>query len=97
MPTYQIGTYFPHDYISYLDRLIRFLPRPADYLFLYFLGFYIMLLAFKVDWKLAIMGSLAFGFSTYLMIIFGAGHNAKAHAIAYMPLVLAGVIYVFKK
>ena len=97
MPTYQIGTYFPHDYLSYLDRLIRFLPRPADYLFLYFLGFYILLLAFKVDWKLAIMGSLAFGFSTYLMIIFGAGHNAKAHAIAYMPLVLAGVIYVFKK
>jgi hypothetical protein len=97
MPTYQIGTYFPHDYLSYLDRLIRFLPRPADYLFLYFLGFYIMLIAFKVDWKLAIMGSLAFGFSTYLMIIFGAGHNAKAHAIAYMPLVLAGVIYVFKK
>ena len=97
MPTYQIGTYFPHDYLSYLDRLIRFLPRPADYLFLYFLGFYILLLAFKVDWKLAIVGSLAFGFSTYLMIIFGAGHNAKAHAIAYMPLVLAGVIYVFKK
>ena len=31
------------------------------------------------------------------MIIFGAGHNAKAHAIAYMPLVIAGVIYVFKK
>ena len=97
MPTYQIGTYFPHDYLSYLDRLIRFLPRPADYLFLYFLGFYILLLAFKVDWKLAIMGSLAFGFSTYLMIIFGAGHNAKAHAIAYMPLVIAGVVYVFKK
>ena len=97
MPTYQIGTYFPHDYLSYLDHLIRFLPRPADYLFLYFLGFYVLLLAFKVDWKLAIMGSLAFGFSTYLMIIFGAGHNAKAHAIAYMPLVLAGVIYVFKK
>ena len=97
MPTYQIGTYFPHDYLSHLDRLIRFLPRPADYLFLYFLGFYILLLAFKVDWKLAIVGSLAFGFSTYLMIIFGEGHNAKAHAIAYMPLVLAGVIYVFKK
>ena len=36
MPTYQIGTYFPHDYIKYIDRLIRFLPRPADYLFLYF-------------------------------------------------------------
>lgn len=54
-------------------------------------------MALKVDWKLAIIGSLAFGFSTYLIIIFGAGHNAKAHAIAYMPLVLAGVLWVFQK
>jgi len=97
MPTYQIGTYFPNDYITALDKLVRFLPRPADYLFLYFLGFYILLMAFKVNCKLAIIGSLAFGFSTYLIIIFGAGHNAKAHAIAYMPMVLAGIIWIFKK
>lgn len=97
MPTYQIGTYFPNDFITQLDNLIRFLPRPADYLFLYFLGFYILLLALKVDWKLSILGSLAFGFSTYLIIIFGAGHNAKAHAIAYMPFVLAGVLWIFQK
>ena len=97
MPTYPIGTYFPNDYITSLDRFIRFLPRPADYLFLYFLSFYILLLAFKVDWKIAIVGSLAFGFSTYLIIIFGAGHNSKAHAIAYMPLVLAGIVFIFNK
>jgi len=97
MPTYSIGTYFSNDYITSLDRFIRFLPRPADYLFLYFLSFYILLLAFKTDWKIAIVGSLAFGFSTYLIIIFGAGHNSKAHAIAYMPLVLAGIIFIFKK
>jgi hypothetical protein len=97
MPTYPIGTYFPNDYITSLDRFIRFLPRPADYLFLYFLSFYILLLAFKVDWKIATVGSLAFGFSTYLIIIFGAGHNSKAHAIAYMPLVLAGIVFIFKK
>ncbi|MFD2568193.1 YfhO family protein [Pseudotenacibaculum haliotis] len=97
MPTYQIGTYFPNDFITQVDRLVRFLPRPADYLFLYFLGFYILLLALKVDWKLSILGSLAFGFSTYLIIIFGAGHNAKAHAIAYMPFVLAGVLWIFQK
>jgi len=97
MPNYQLGAYFPNDYVYDLDALIRFLPRPADYLFLYFLGFYILLLALKTDWKLAIVGSLAFGFSTYLIIIFGAGHNAKAHAIAYMPIVLAGVLWIFQK
>lgn len=97
MPTYQLGAYYPNDFVRTLDNWLRFLPRPADYLFLYFLGFYVLLIALKVDWKLAIFGSLAFGFSTYLIIIFGAGHNAKAHTIAYMPLVLAGFIWVFRK
>ncbi len=97
MPTYQLGAHYPHNYIKQLDHTIRFLPRPADYLFLYFLGFYILLLALKMDYKLAALGALAFGFSTYLIIILGVGHNAKAHAIAYMPMVLAGIFLVFRK
>ena len=97
MPTYQLGAKYPHNYIKKLDLTLRFLPRPADYLFLYFIGFYILLLSLKVDAKLAALGSLAFGFSTYLIIILGVGHNAKAHAIAYMPLVLSGIILTFRK
>jgi len=97
MPTYQLGAKYPHNYIKKLDLALRFLPRPADYLFLYFIGFYILLLSLKVDYKLAALGALAFGFSTYLIIILGVGHNAKAHAIAYMPLVLAGIILTFRK
>lgn len=97
MPTYQLGAHYPHNYIKKLDHTIRFLPRPADYLFLYFLGFYILLLSLKMDFKLATLGALAFGFSTYLIIILGVGHNAKAHAIAYMPMVLAGIFLVFRK
>ncbi len=97
MPTYQLGAYYPHDYVKKLDSLIRFLPRPADYLFLYFIGFYILLCCLKVDYRLAIVGALAFGFSTYLIIIFGAGHNAKAHAIGYLPMLLGGIILVFRK
>ena len=97
MPTYQLGAKYPHNYIKKLDLTLRFLPRPADYLFLYFIGFYILLLSLKVDYKLAALGSLAFGFSTYLIIILGVGHNSKAHAIAYMPMVLAGIILTFRK
>ena len=97
MPAYQLSAYYPHNYIKKADLLLRFLPRPADYLFLYFLGFFILLYVLKVEWKLAILGALAFGFSTYLIIIFGAGHNAKAHAIAYMPVVLAGILAAFQK
>ncbi|NER16697.1 YfhO family protein [Spongiivirga citrea] len=97
MPTYQLGARYPHDYIKAVDRLIRFLPRPADYLFVYFFSCYILLLVLKIDWRLAILGALAFGFSTYLLVILEAGHNAKAHAIGYMPLVLAGILLAFRK
>ncbi|SNS36175.1 YfhO family protein [Dokdonia pacifica] len=97
MPTYQMGAKFPHDYMDKLDKLIRFLPRPADYLFLYFLSFYILMLVMRVPWKYAVIGALAFGLSTYLIIIIGVGHNSKAHAIAYFPLVLSGIILTFQK
>lgn len=96
MPTYQLGAKYPNNYIKQLDLAIRFLPRPADYLFLYFIGMYILLLVLKVDYKLAFLGALAFGFSTYLIIILGVGHNAKAHAIAYMPFVLSGMFLTFR-
>ena len=97
MPTYQLGAKFPHNYIKKLDLLIRFLPRPADYLFLYFIGFYFLMLSLKIEYRLAVLGALSFGFSTYLIIIIGAGHNAKAHAISYMPFVLGSIIYVVRK
>ncbi|MEE3245521.1 MAG: YfhO family protein [Bacteroidota bacterium] len=97
MPTYQLGAKYPFNWIKSLDLSIRFLPRPADYLFLYFIGFYVLLLVLKLDWKYAGLGALAFGFSSYLIIILGVGHNAKAHAIAYMPLVLSGILLTFRK
>ena len=97
MPTYLLGAKYPHNYIKKIDLFLRFLPRPADYLLLYLINFYVFLLVLKMDYKLAFLGSVFFAFSTYLIIIIGAGHNSKAHAIAYMPLVLAGIILVFNK
>ena len=97
MPTYQSGARYENHFIKDLDSMLRFLPRPADYLFLYFISFYILMLVLKVDFKLAALGAIAFGFSTYLIIILGVGHNSKAHAIAYMPLVLSGIILTFNK
>lgn len=49
MPTYQLGAKYPHDYIGMIDDVLRFLPRPADYLFLYFFSFYGLLLVLKID------------------------------------------------
>lgn len=97
MPTYQVMGGYRNDLVRYIDGLIRFLPRPADYLFLYFLGFFVLLSVLKVNWKLALVGSLAFGFSTYFIVILGVGHNSKAHAIGYIPMVIAGVCLLLRQ
>ena len=97
MPSFQLGAQYPDHWVKLIDLGIRFLPRPADYLFLYLLGFYGLLISLKISWRPSIIGALAFGLSTYLVIILGVGHNAKAHALGYFPWVFASVVWLFQK
>ena len=92
MPTYQLGAKYPYDILAPLHYLFRFIPRPAHTLFLYLISMYLLLLVFKVPWRISIIGSVAFAFSTYLLIILQVGHNTKALAISYIPIVIAGLI-----
>lgn len=96
MPDYQITTDFSYNFIKYVDSALRFLPRPADYLFLFFIGFFALMLVMRMGWKKALLGALMFGFTSYLFIILAAGHNSKAHAIAYLPLVVAAVLLTYR-
>ena len=97
MYTYQLGAQYSGHFIKNIDRIVRFLPRPADYLFLYLISFYVLLLVLNIDIRMAILGALAFAFSTYFLIIIDVGHNAKAHAIGYFPLLLSGFLLLFEK
>lgn len=97
MPTYQLGAEYPHNYIKSVDKVIRFLPRPADYLFLYLVGFYALLLVLRVRYLYAFLGAIGFGFSTYLMVILAVGHNAKAHAIGYFAFALVGILLALRR
>lgn len=94
MPTYQIATSYPNSLFlikPVYKMLVRGLPKPLNMLILYFIGFYLLLVSFKVDWRLALAGALAYGFASYNIIIIDAGHNTKALAIGLAPLVLAGI------
>jgi len=97
MPSFQVSAIYPNDVLRVIDHSIRFLPRPSDYLFLYMLSFYLLIISLKINYRYALFGSIAFGFSTYLIIILGVGHNTKALAIGYLPLVIMGVLMIFKK
>ena len=69
MPSYQVAADYPFDMIDSLDKLVRFLPRPADYLFVYLFSLYILLISIGIRMKYAVFGALAFALSTYLIII----------------------------
>ena len=96
MPTFQLGAKFAYDVLAPIHMLFRFIPRPAHTLFLYLLTMYILLMVLKIPWRIAVLGSIAFAFSTYLLIILQVGHNTKALAISYIPLVIAGLL-LFKQ
>ncbi len=99
MPAYLISVVYKGNLFRYVDRLFFLgLPSPARYFFLYMLGFYFMLVvAYRVRPWLAVTGAIAFGLSSYFLIILAAGHNSKAHAIGYMAPLLAGVLLAFRR
>lgn len=99
MPTYQISVYqgFDGNITSLIHTaLFSVLPETATVWLLYAIGFYILMLSLRVRPTLAIVGAIAFAFSSYLIIIIEVGHMTKAMAVAYSPLMLAGMVWLYR-
>ncbi len=97
MPAYQISVLYTSNLMYKIDKVFQMgLPHPAGIIFLYMIGFFLLLLVLKIDPWLSVAGAIAFGFSSYFFIILEAGHNSKAHAIAYMAPVIASVILTYR-
>jgi len=97
MPTFQISTLYEGNLTDYIDRVLRLgLPIPADFVFLYALGFFILLLTLRINPWLSAAGSIGYAFSSYFFIILVAGHNSKAHAIGYFAPVIAGILLAYR-
>lgn len=98
MPTYQISpSYDSTNTLTKLeDAYHLWLPDNVWYLFVYLLGFYILLRAFDFRQHLAVLGSVLWAFSTYFLIIIAAGHLWKVMALAYLPPLIAGIVLSFR-
>ncbi|MEM8890037.1 MAG: YfhO family protein [Bacteroidota bacterium] len=98
MPTYQTSTRYTGNIFYLLDKYVfRFgLPRPANYVFITFAGFYLLLLVCGLNPWLSALGAAAYSLSSYFFIIHGPGHTSKANAIAYMAPVVAGIILTYQ-
>ena len=97
MPAYLISVQWGNQAIAYLKTVMAlFLPHPIASIFVAFVSYYILLLAFRVRPYLAIAGAVAFGLSSYMIIGLAAGHNGRIGAIAFMPLIMAGIHLAFR-
>ncbi|MGQ1910784.1 YfhO family protein [Marinifilum sp. RC60d5] len=97
MPSYHINVaYRAKDMSTFKKMMELYTPDPVKYLFLYMIGFYILLISLRVNPWLSIAGAIAYAFSTYFVIIIGAGHLWKVNALAFIPPALAGILLVFR-
>jgi len=97
MPAYQVSTVYKGNLLGYADQILMLgLPQPAGLVFLYFVGFFILLMVLRLNPWLAMAGALAYGFSSFFFIIIEVGHNSQAHAIGYIAPVIAGLILTFR-
>lgn len=92
MPNYLIGASYTGNWTNTIYfEFQQVFKHPTDTVFLLFICFFIMLLVFEVNAWLAIIGALAFAFSSFNFINIDAGHVTKGNAIAFIPLVIAGI------
>ena len=98
MPTYQTApSYGSTDLLTKVVNAYHlWLPENVWYVFVYLLGFYILLRAFDFRQHLAALGSIIWAFSTYFLIIIAAGHIWKVWALAYLPPMIAGVVLAYR-
>ena len=97
MPTTAIDANREGDWTLPLYNLLLKGKRPATYLFVALLGAFLLMLAFGVNWLVAIFGAVAIAFCSYNFQIIQVGHNTKMQAIAFMPWVLAALVYTYRK
>ena len=98
MPTFQISPSYPsNDLFTWLNSVYGLgLPAPSNLLFMMMFGFLILMYALGSRWYYALIGAIAWGFSSYFVIIIGAGHIWKFMALTYIPPTIAGVILLYR-
>ena len=97
MPAWNISVQQKGNLTAPFYKALRIgLPQSLSSVFISMLGFFVLLLVLDCGFWISFIGAIAYGFTSYLFIVIGAGHNAKAMAMAYMAPVIAGVLLTYK-
>ncbi len=98
MPTYQTAPSYgsTRSIAAAANAYHLWLPENVWYVFVYLLGFYILMRAFDFRRWMAALGAVVWAFSSYFFIIIAAGHIWKVWALAYLPPMIAGIVLAYR-
>lgn len=98
MPTFQISPTYPSSHLyEWINTAYGLgLPQPANLVFMMMAGFFILLMCMRMRWYVALFGAIAYGFSSYFIILIGAGHIWKFVTLAYIPPTIGGIILAYR-
>lgn len=98
MPTYQIFSPNNTNLLQHVGKVLGFgMSYPVGMFLIGMMTFYIMLLLIGVNSWLALFGAMFFAFSTNNLILYEAGHSSKLQTIMVSPLIISGMLLVFRK
>lgn len=97
MPTFQISPTYPSNSLfTWLNSVYGLgLPAPSNLLFMMMFGFLILMACLRQRWYYGLIGAVAWGLSSYFIIIIGAGHIWKFMALTYVPPTIGAVIMIY--
>lgn len=97
MPSWNISVTQNSNLMTYINKILSVgFPHPVGAVFISMLGFFVLLMVLNAGTWVSFIGAVAYGLSSYLFIVIGAGHNSKAMAMAYMAPVIAGILLSYK-
>ncbi|HXL55096.1 MAG TPA: hypothetical protein VN958_02485, partial [Chitinophagaceae bacterium] len=99
MPGYQIAMDASNPVsLAYLHFLfILFLPGPFSYFFLLCISFYFLTQVFKIDYRIGILGAIAYAYASFTSIIVAVGHVTQVQTMGYVPAMLGAMFLIFQK
>ena len=97
MPTATIHASTKGDWTQKIYDTLLVGRRPATYLFISLLGAWLLMLALGIHPLIAVGGAVAVTFCAYNLQIIQVGHNTKMQALAFLPWVLAALIFTYNQ
>lgn len=98
MPAFLINVKYPAQAVKgTIGKLSNIVDIPISLMFFAMTAMWVAMLLFGVNPWIGVVAALAYGLSTYFLLIIGAGHITKMWAAVYAPLMVAGCYYTLRK